>query len=402
MTDTLFDKSLFANTTEPLPNQVFQKNFDAYFFLQYPQNELTIDTYSLFGFLNNLQENTIFVSNSDENITFKYQNLNWQLSDFHERFKEDCLQERFLFWESENDQWAMVSDAKKGIAVLGVDWKIASQVNMFYASSLLSPKQVLEKLNLEEHEAIFLRNYAPSEISLKRNQENPIWVKYYFECRVESENDKLFYWKQFEPLHLALTQTLKRFKGITMYANQAFWRRYKMRGTVYSSGKNAAVGGWQSYSYDNCKKVATKFLSQNTHLELLFEGKKEEAEQLYWANKNGLIGFMNFWVYANIEKTKVKGHYSDFHFLMGSDGDKATACNQRFEFSYKKSLIDDDTIADLVQTLIKIGFAKKIYRIEQPYVFANYKKDKVLEIEGMYSLTPDLENPSQVFSLTQV
>ena len=123
-----------------------------------------------------------------------------------------------------------------------------------------------------------------------------------------------------------------------MYADQAFWRRYKRKGQIYASGAKASVGGWQKYTYENCKKVATKFLTQNQHLVLQFEGKTEESEQLYLANKEGLIEFMTFWVYANIEKTKVKGQFSDFHFLtyQYNFNSKSVIFNQNFEFFVSK------------------------------------------------------------------
>jgi hypothetical protein len=395
---TKFNKSLFQNNQNPWRHQVFAQSFDAYFFVKYPDAATYhIDfkgVFNPFHFLNNLSENSLFVTNQDDSHTLQYQNTQWQFDDYYQKFDSEFADDRFLFWEGKTDKWAMVSDLENGFAVIGIEWQSASQVPFFYQDFLLSTTQVLAKLNLGKDEDAFLKNYAPSSVLVTGNEQNPVWVKYYFQGKVPTEDDKLFYWKNFEQLYFAVTKVLKNFKGIDMYADQAFWRRYKQNGSVYSSGSNAPVGGWQKYSYENCKKVATKFLTENEHLRLEFEGKTEEAEALYWANKNGLVGFMTFWVYANIEKTKSKGQHSDFHFLtyLHNFGNKEREFNQNFEFSYKKSLIENEAIETFVGTLIEIGFVKKVYRIEQPATHAKFDKNGVLKIERMYGLTPDFED----------
>ena len=391
----LFDTALFLSEKETWLQPVFKKKFDAYFFLKYPHAVYCgePEAFNPFGLMSNLREQTIFVSNIKGEILLEWENKNWQLADYYEKTATQCGKERFLFWHSEKEQWAMVSDLEKGFSVIGVDWKIANQIDMHFQNMIILPNEVLGKLNLGEKENIFLQHYAPADVLTKGNAENPIWVKYYFQCHVENENDKLFYWKSFEPLQEAMTTVLSDFQSIDMYADQGIWRRYKQKGQIYASGKNAAVGGWQKYSHKNCEKVATKFLTQNQHLELKFEGKIEESEALYMANKDGLIEFMAFWVYANIEKTKVKGQSSDFHFSTGmySFGDKIAKYNQNFEFSYKKDLINDEKITVFLAELTTIGFVLKIHRLEQPYIFARYEREDFLKIEGMYSVVPKLD-----------
>jgi hypothetical protein len=402
MEKSLFDISLFLHGVEPLPNQVFHKDFDAYFFLEYPPYQYQItEGYNPFPFLNNINEETIFVNNPEgtHNLNYKINKTTWNSEPFYEAFKQTFSVDRFLFWQSENDKWAMVSDAKHKIAIVGIDWNFADQVPLFNQQCMLSPAQVLKTLNLEKHQNIFLKNYTPSTNLIEGNDQNPLWVKYYFRCHVDAENDKFFYWEHFERLYYAITKALAGFKNIDMYADQAFDRRYKMNNQIYSSGKNAPVGGWQKYSYNNCKKVATKFLTNNLHLQLKFEGKNDEAEALYLANKNGLIEFMNFWIYATLEKTIKKGYASDFYFLTGfySFGNFDTEFNQNFEFSYKKSTLNEDIVAVLIEELMVLGFAKKVYKIEQPTVFANYSLDKPLQIEGIYSMVPDFDNKKNLF-----
>jgi hypothetical protein len=389
MQNTLFNISLFS-AKNPWVEAIFSKRFDAYFFLDYPAYQYNaMEVYDPFPMMNNLGEKVIFVHNIDFSLQLEHtlnQNT-WNRTPFENEFKSKFQAERFLFWRSENEKWTMFSDEKTKVAIMGINWKLADQVPMFHQNCMLSPKQMSEKLDLGESETAFFERYLPCDILTKGNEENPIWVKYYFQCKVPTENDRLFYWQQFEPLHEAMMKFLADFKTIDMYADQAFWRRYKQRGTIYTTGKNAPVGGWQKYSYDNCKKVATKFLTQNQHLQLQFEGKIDESEALYWANKDGLIEFMLFWIYAKVEKTKIKGRLSDFHFSMGRDyGNKDSEFNQTFQFFYKKSLINEDLIAELLEKLNEIAFVKDTRRIEQPQIFANYKIDEAMKIEGIYGI----------------
>jgi hypothetical protein len=396
MTNHLIDTDLFTDGIEPWVNQVFKKDFDAYFFLshpafQYSPNEPNI--FDPFSFLNNLREKNIYISSptGKRNLVFAL-NSDWNRQLYYDAYRENIADERFLFWQSENEKWAMVSDDKHKVAVIGIDWNLSDQVPLFFNQCLLSPIEFLQKIGKEAHEAIFLKNYQPTSILTKGNSDNPLWVKYYFQCHVENENDKLFYWKQFEQIFNTIHPVLKHCKSLDMYADQAFNRRYWMNKQWYSSGKNAPVGGWQKYSYANCEKVANKFLNDNEHLRLAFEGKKEESEALYIANKKRLIEFFNFWIYASLEKVPYKGGQSDFYFQTGmySFGNKNREFNQNFEFCYKKSLLDDAIVEKMVNQLAKIGFALKIHRLEKPYKFATFTRDKTMKIETMYSALPDL------------
>ena len=97
---------------------------------------------------------------------------------------------------------------------------------------------------------------------------------------------------------------------------------------------------------------------------------------------------MVFWVYANVEKTAVKGMASDFYFLTYhyNFGNKNDEFNQNFEFSFKKSLFTEGVIETLLKELTPICFVKKIHRLEQPARFAKFEKDKPLKIEGIYGV----------------
>jgi hypothetical protein len=403
MNNSLIDTDLFADGMEPWVNQVFKKDFDAYFFLshpafQYNPNEPNI--FDPFDFLNNLQEKNIYISSPSgkSNLGFAL-NSNWNRQLYLDAYQQNISDERFLFWQSENEKWAMVSDSTYKVAVIGIDWKICDEVPFFFQQCLLSPIQFLQKIGKQEHEAIFLKNYQPASVLTEGNLDNPMWVKYFFQCHVENENDKLFYWTQFEKIFNVIHPLLKHFKSLDMYADQAFTRRCWMNKQWYSSGKTAPVGGWQKYSYKNCEKVANKFLNDNEHLRLAFEGRSEESKALYIANKKGLIEFFTFWIYASLQKAPHSFSRSDFYFQtsLHSFGNKSDIHNQNFNFCYKKESLEEANIENLVMQLAEIGFAIKIHKLEKPYIFAIFTKNEPMKIEGMYSALPDLETDLDLF-----
>jgi hypothetical protein len=408
MNKSLIDMSLFLNGIEPWPNQVFNKTFDAYFLLTYPPFYLNTNDENIFDpfdLLNNLDEKNIYVSDAEGKSKLMFAlDSNWNRQLYYDAYKSKISEKRFLFWESDNDKWAMVSDAKYQVAIIGIDWKLANQIPLFFQQNLLSPIQFLEKVRMQKHEAIFFKNYKPASILTEGNIHNPVWIKYYFQCHVENENDKLFYWQQFEKIFHTIQPALKHCKSIDMYADQALSRRYWRNKQWYSSSKIAPVGGWQKYTYANCNKVANKFLNDNEHLCLAFAGRHNESEDLYIANKKGLIEFFTFWIYASLNKVAFKGGQSDFYFqtTLHSFSNKETLYNQNFEFCYKKNLISESEINRIVDELSTIGMALKIHRLEMPYTFAHYTNNEPLQITSMYSALPDLKTNKDLHQQTRI
>ena len=392
----MFDKSLFLNNTEPWPNQVFSKDFDCYFFVNYPHlqygQEGPCRPYDL---SNNLSEKTIYVTNPEGTKSFNYKyefkNGDWNFDGFNKLFDSKVADERFLFWSGEGERWAMISDKKYGVAVYGINWKDANQIPMFFDSELLSPIHFLQKVEKEKHLDIFIKNYQPSKILIEGSDENSIWVKYYFQCHVNTENDKLFYWQNFEKLYHCITKLLSHYKAIDMYADQAFQRNYFMNKQWYRSYKQAPVGGYQKFNLKNCEKVATKFLLDNEHLKLSFEMDKDGADKLYKAKKEGLINFFGFSISGSTQKQQRREYRNDFTFGMGlyDHGDKSDKYNQNFQLSYKKSTIENDKMNVAIDELKKIGFAVKVSTVEQPATFVKYSTDKPLVIEGIQNVIPD-------------
>ncbi len=388
----MFDKSLFLNNTNPWPNQVFSKDFDCYFFVNYPHQAWQAPGHCRpYDLSNNLGERTVYITNPEgtSSMNFTYKDFNFD--EYNQQFESKIQEDRFLFWSGEAEEWAMVSDKKYGVAVYGIQCKWAHNIPMFFEKDLLSPIQFLQKVAMEKHLDIFLKNYRPSKKMTEGDEENPLWVKHYFQCKVESENDKIFYWPAFEKLYHCIAKLLSHYQAIDLYASQAFERRYWMNDQWYGSAKNAPVGGFQKFSIKNCEKVATKFLNDNEHLKSKFNLQKEEAEKLYVANKKGLIEFFGFNIYGHTIKQKTKGHYTDFFIVMGlyDHGDKSDEYNQNFQMAYKKSTIEEEKITNALQELKDLSFAINVAKHEQPSTFAKYTRDKPLEIIGIYNVIPE-------------
>jgi hypothetical protein len=395
MPTSIIDAQLFSPDILPWPNQVFQKDFDAYFLLSYPQFQYNeTEVYNPYGFMANIQERTVYIQtpNGSKSINHTMPIGIYEDEMFYKKFAEQFTSETYLLWEGENDKWAMVSDAKNKVCVFATHWSIADQIPLFYEQYLLSPQEFLQKVGMQKHEAIFMKNYAPSSVLAKGDDDNKVWKKYFFQCHVENENDKLFYWPQFEQFYESLSKLLKPFKGLDMYACQAFERRYWRNKQWYGSGKNAPVGGWQKFSAENCKKVATKFLIDNEHLKLEFDGKQEEAEKLYIANKKGLIKFYGFNIYANRIKQKTKGSSPEFVFSMGlyDHSNKQDKYNQQFHFFYQADLLSEDAINLFVHQLKTFCAVEVVHKIAQPKVYADYTNDKSLQIHSIYTFVPEI------------
>ena len=380
----------YLRLSDRLKKQVFNKKFDAFFFLNFPKpndfdgvNSLNIPCF----FLNNIKQRNIYVSNDSgtKNLQYCFNQISWDVrEDFVKKFNDKIGDEQLLFWHSEQENWGMISDAKTEFALIGINWDIADQIKLFYEYFLISPNQAIEKLSLQDFREYFFKNYTPKEVLGKGNDANPMWVKYIFDCQVKNENDKLFYWKQFEPLYFSVTKMLKGLKGIDMYADQAFWRQYYRLKQWYTTGKNAAVGGWQVFSHKNCYKVATKFLTDNLHLQLRFDGKHEEADKLIRESKIGLISFTSLWIYATKEKQTQKGCSSDFYFKISGNGlGRNEVVNQQFEFYLNENLIAPNRVEEFIDELMKIGFVNKVYKLRRPNIFAKYVMDKPIEIISM-------------------
>lgn len=393
----LFNIHLFQDEN-PFIKQVFQKDFDIFFFLNFPKlNELpNLGTYNFpAAFLSNIGQKQLLISTTSgiENHNFIFNNYCGDDIEFIELFNEKFGNEQYLFWNSEIDSWAMISDAKAAFAIVGINWEIADQVKLFMEYLLISPLQAIEKLGIQENGEIFFQNFKPKSILINGSEKNPKWVNYYFDCYVENENAKLFYWEQFEQLYFLLSKVLDGLKGIDMYACQSFWRQYYRNKQWYTTGENAPVGGWQAFTHKNCHKVATKFLTANRHLQLQFEGKIDESDQLIRAQKKGLIGFTLFWIYASKEKRRQKGSYSECFFRINDSGGKrANPINQQFEFCLKEGLIEESKVKKFIDELIKIGFAKKVCKLCKPYLFVKYLKDHPVEILSMINSVKDDED----------
>ena len=385
----LFKKSIFRKN--PFLNQVFNKNFDSFFFLNFSvEKEFKGNSflYVPHSFINNINDKGLFIDSTQNNKKLEYIfNNDWNVNDFIIKFKETIGNQKTLFWSSESEKWGMITDTENEVAIIGADWNIVDQIDLFFKDFYIPPNEFFKKIKLKNSFNSLLKNYKPKKIlTIGDDKENPLWEKYFFECYVENEEDKIFYWKQFELFYDSLSKLLVNFKGKDMYADQGFWRQYLMNNSYYTTGKNAPVGGWQIFSHKNCKKVSTKFLPKNEHLILEFEGKMDQFNQMMRKSNDGLIRFGDIWVYGNIEKQKIKGQSSDFYFQTKSFGGKNSEVNQRLEITFNKSLIGNKYLRDFIEEIKHIGRVKKIYKVTTPklsVLFSETENIKVLEINKL-------------------
>lgn len=217
----------------------------------------------------------------------------------HEIRRRNASLQAPMRWHGETDQWAMAIDERTGIALLGVDHGIERDLQVLFADKVISPTVAAARLGLDPQ--VLAATYRPSPWFTSPNVDNPEWVKFVFAGHVEHEDDKLFYRPQFERFHQAMSGALDDFAYIRMLSAQALWRAVRKRPggeMLRRTGTNAPVGGWQAFNRANCHKVATKFLTDNRHLQLRFENRDAEADALFPLDRGTLPSLQFFWLRA--------------------------------------------------------------------------------------------------------
>lgn len=119
------------------------------------------------------------------------------------------------------------------------------------------------------------------------NEEFEIYV---FLGKVRKEEDKLYYWKEFENLFHAINPIMSSFQNKTVYSEQVFTKLLKVTkdGLFKVTFKKAPTGGTLKWTKSNCQMICTKFLSDNEHLIKAFETNELEMNKMYLEKKGVL------------------------------------------------------------------------------------------------------------------
>jgi hypothetical protein len=107
-----------------------------------------------------------------------------------------------------------------------------------------------------------------------------LYHRYHLRCRVEREEDKAYYWPQMERIYARLLPEIEGWQDCRLRSDQALERRLGKDG-LRTTLRNAPTGGLQKLTRDNLHRVATQYLSNNTHLVAKFNGDLEGFERCF-------------------------------------------------------------------------------------------------------------------------
>jgi hypothetical protein len=381
--------SAAAWTTSP-----FARSFDGYFFLDITDwFSDSWRTSQFLGWFNNVGDRQA-LGTSARTGTVVLEMLQPSYAEFRAWLDAMPADPATAAWCGPTDRWGLVTDAATGVGLLGVDRSVESHVDSFFSDVTLSPADAAARLGIDP--TLLETEYAPSRYLIEPSAENPEWIKFHFACHVTDEDDKLFYWPQFEPLHAAFMEALAGFPYVRMLPSQALWRAVRNRQgeMLRITGVNAPVGGWQAFTHANCKKVATKFLSNNRQLQLRFEGRNDEADALYPTDRTGLPGFQFWWLRASRTPRKSPEEGADLYVVCpGGDGTREQRINQHFTLQVLTEAIDAHRLERLVERLREIGHAEEVYRTRRPARQWEVDSDGRPRTSGIYAVGPDVLHP---------
>jgi hypothetical protein len=390
----IFQSWLLSGSTMTWDTTAFARKFDAYFFLD--TTSWNSDDWRLsqfLGWFNNVEDRQGWCHVvGDDVLAFDVSRVIFD--DFQSQYRRLPSSDAFQLWHGPTDRWGLVIDRRSGVAILGVDRSVESHVDLFFHDLKLPPGVAAERLGLDV--AVVVEVYAPSRFLLQSSEENPMWTKFFFVCRVETEDDKLFYWAQFERFYEAVSNALDGFRYIRMLPDQALWRAVRNRRgeMIRVTGKDAPVGGWQAFTHANCEKAATKFLSNNRHLQLRFAGRNDEADVCFPLDQTGLPGFQFFWLRGSRATRRSPEEGADVYFVQSGPGGSAEQrYNQHFSLQVLTESIPVERVDRLVEQLRNIGHAEFVYRTERPARFWETNEQGIPRVSGIYSVDPDITHP---------
>jgi hypothetical protein len=387
--DAVFATEALAAGVWPVDASVFRAPFDVTLFIRLDDRLASDDEWFSFrNLLNNARETAIYFwrapSGSSGSMPFENE---WS-------GPPDWVGGRsgIVCLTGATGTWALCIDNRAGVGVLGLARTVASTQRVIFQNMWISAADAA--IALGDQSASFSARYAPSPWFTTPSPENPLWRKWCFVCHVEDENDKLFYWPQFERFFGAIDLLIADWPFRRMLPSQGLWRRVGRDDALRLTGTEAPVGGWQGFTHANCHKVATKFLTNNRHLQLRFDGHDDEAAALYPRRAPGLIDVSFFWLRAaRTSRRSPEGSAEMYFVLPGTGRSRADACNQYFEFFVLDDAVEATELERVVDELADVGKATAVYETARPNQFYELDQHGAGQISSISSCGPESSAP---------
>ncbi|MFM9945754.1 MAG: hypothetical protein ACKVQB_11030 [Bacteroidia bacterium] len=201
---------------------------------------------------------------------------------------------------------------------------------------------------------------------------NDIYDCYAFICKVDKEEDRLYYWPQWEIFYTLLTPLINdwEFKKVEFEQSFEVLLKSPKGGPYRTTAKNAPTGGKRNWTYENNKDISTRHLLNNAHLIYIFNnfGKPFDYAELFPKDKSGLIQMQWGWIQAAKEPRKNVNTVMDLYIKLGNlNRLQIDSYNQYLSVFVKRGIFETNVLTEFLKQAYDLTFAEKLYHNWRPF-----------------------------------
>jgi hypothetical protein len=201
---------------------------------------------------------------------------------------------------------------------------------------------------------------------------NQTFTNYSLLCKVPTEDDKLYYWENFQKLIPFLDPIMKKFKTTKVISWQHFEKiKWNKKEQINRSSSSAAPTGGSNntWCFDDLKKIFNVYLNDRTFHYHCWNGKNEEIK-IPPVNKRGYPFHYSTTILGNIAKIKPDAstdwynRTTDFRFQIPYYFGQFENSNMLVEFCFRDGWLSKEEMDTLVLCISEVCFCHTIYRRE--------------------------------------
>ena len=193
---------------------------------------------------------------------------------------------------------------------------------------------------------------------------------YAFICKVNHEQDKIYYWKQWEKFYHVLDPLIDtwKFKKVDFEQNFEMLLKSPKDGPYKLTIKKASTGGFRTWNYQNNFEITTKYLSKNDHLIYSFNNYGKFPIDFFPADKSGLINIFHGWVIASSDKRKKTNEIMDLYIKIGNlNRVHENSTNQYLYVFVKQNSFKKDLFQKFLIQTYKLTYGENLYYNFRPF-----------------------------------
>jgi hypothetical protein len=207
-------------------------------------------------------------------------------------------------------------------------------------------------------------------------------------CKVEAENNKIYYWNNMEKIFHLLDSFLKEWEEVRILSHQHFTKiKWDKKEKVNRASNSIAPTGGSNnkWNYETLKKVMSLYLADTTYHNYIFEKKNEEI-LVPPINAKGYPFHYSTEIFGRIKKVKhtatevIEQAPMDFRlkipYCFTHD-----AYNMFVDISFNEAVFTQEEMYNLIRKINTIAFTKKVFKNEhiigKHYYASTYENMKV-------------------------